>query len=50
MTTRGFKENEARLTATYIADVLENPHDAANIARVREKVSALTKAFHVYGA
>ena len=50
MTTRGFKENEARLTATYIADVLENPHDAANIARVREKVSALTKAFPVYGA
>lgn len=50
ITTRGFKENEARLTATYIADVLENPHDAANIARVREKVSALTKSFPVYGA
>ena len=49
ITTRGFKENEARLTATYIADVLENPHDAANIARVREKVSALTKSFPVYG-
>jgi glycine hydroxymethyltransferase len=50
MTTRGFKENEARLTANYIADVLENPHDPANIARVREKVAALTSAFPVYGA
>jgi glycine hydroxymethyltransferase len=50
MTTRGFKENEASLTANYIADVLENPHDPANIARVREKVTALTSAFPVYGA
>jgi glycine hydroxymethyltransferase len=48
MTTRGFKENEARMTANLVADVLENPRDPANIATVREKVSALTREFPVY--
>jgi glycine hydroxymethyltransferase len=48
MTTRGFKDEEARLTANLVADVLENPRDAANIAAVREKVSALTRRFPVY--
>jgi glycine hydroxymethyltransferase len=38
MTTRGFKEEEARLTANLIADVLDNPRDAANIDAVRAKV------------
>jgi glycine hydroxymethyltransferase len=49
MTTRGFKEEEARLTANLIADVLDNPRDANNIAAVREKVNALTRRFPVYG-
>ncbi len=49
MTTRGFGEEEARLTANLIADVLDNPHDAATIAAVREQVAALTKRFPVYG-
>jgi glycine hydroxymethyltransferase len=31
-----------------IADVLEAPEDAAVLARVREKVQALTAAFPVY--
>jgi glycine hydroxymethyltransferase len=48
MTTRGFKEAEAIQVANWIADVLDNPHDAANIAKVREQVSALTKRFPVY--
>lgn len=48
MTTRGFKEEQARATANLIADVLDNPHDEANIARVREKVAALTRDFPVY--
>jgi glycine hydroxymethyltransferase len=48
MTTRGFKENEARMTANLVADVLDNPRDEANISRVREKVSALTREFPVY--
>src|SRR5574343_499551 len=49
MTTRGFKEEEARITANLIADVLDNPRDEANIAAVREKVNALTRRFPVYG-
>ncbi|HEX5686450.1 MAG TPA: serine hydroxymethyltransferase [Ideonella sp.] len=48
MTTRGFKEEQARDTANLIADVLDNPHDEANIARVRDKVAALTRDFPVY--
>ena len=48
MTTRGFKEEEARLTAHLIADVLDNPRDEANIAAVRAKVNALTARFPVY--
>jgi len=47
-TTRGFKEEQARVTANLIADVLDKPHDEANIAAVRAKVAALTKDFPVY--
>ena len=50
MTTRGFKEEEARLTANLLADVLENPSDEANLARVRAQVAELTARFPVYGA
>ena len=48
MTTRGFKEEQARQTAHLIADVLDRPHDAAHIAEVRAKVAALTRDFPVY--
>jgi len=48
MTTRGFLEAQARQTAGLIADVLDNPHDAANIAAVRAKVALLTRDFPVY--
>lgn len=48
MTTRGFKEEQARATAHLIADVLDNPRDPANIAAVRAKVAALTRDFPVY--
>lgn len=50
MTTRGFKEEQAIAVGNWIADVLDNPNDAANIARVRAEVEALTKRFPVYGA
>ena len=50
MTTRGFKEEQAIAVGNWIADVLDNPTDAANIARVRAEVEALTKRFPVYGA
>jgi glycine hydroxymethyltransferase len=49
MTTRGFKDEEARATAHLIADVLDNPRDAATIDAVRAKVVALTSRFPVYG-
>jgi glycine hydroxymethyltransferase len=49
MTTRGFKDAEAELTGNLIADLLDNPHDPANIAAVREQVAGLTKRFPVYG-
>ena len=49
MTTRGFKDEEARMTANLIADVLDSPRDAANIDAVRAKVNALTARFPVYG-
>ncbi|NRF70899.1 serine hydroxymethyltransferase [Aquincola sp. S2] len=48
MTTRGFGEDQARATANLIADVLDRPHDEANIAAVRAKVAALTRDFPVY--
>lgn len=48
MTTRGFTEAEAELTANLIADVLDNPDDEANIAAVRAKVNELTARFPVY--
>ena len=49
MTTRGFKETEARQVGNFIADVLDNPNDSENLAKVRAQVSELTKRFPVYG-
>ena len=49
MTTRGFKEAEAIQVGNFIADVLDNPSDPDNIAKVRAQVSELTKRFPVYG-
>jgi len=49
MTTRGFKEAEARQVGNFIADVLDNPNDPDNIAKVRSQVAELTKRFPVYG-
>ncbi|WP_299022674.1 serine hydroxymethyltransferase [uncultured Tepidimonas sp.] len=49
MTTRGFREAEARLTANLIADVLDDPHNPATVERVRAQVAELTARFPVYG-
>ncbi|MEQ1603041.1 MAG: serine hydroxymethyltransferase [Methylophilaceae bacterium] len=49
ITTRGFKEEEAKQVAHLIADVLDNPSDAAVIAATKDKVHALTSRFPVYG-
>ena len=48
MTTRGFKEEQSRATATLIADALDNPRDERNIAAVRARVAELAGAFPVY--
>jgi glycine hydroxymethyltransferase len=48
MTTRGFREEQARQTGHLIADVLDKPHDEANLAAVRDRVAALTRDFPVY--
>lgn len=49
-TTRGFKEAEATKVGHLIADVLDNPNDAATIERVKAEVKKLTDAFPVYQA
>ncbi len=48
MTTRGFKEEQARLVANLIADVLDKPHHEATIGAVRAQVAQLTRDFPVY--
>ena len=49
MTTRGFREEQARQTAHLIADVLDKPNDEAVAVAVRAKVAVLTRNFPVYG-
>ena len=48
ITTRGFKEEESRMVAGFIADVLEEPENEASLAKVKEKVITLTSRFPVY--
>jgi glycine hydroxymethyltransferase len=50
LTTRGLTEIEAELLANWIADVLEAPHDEANVKRVAGEVKKLCQRFPVYGA
>ncbi|HGJ8664270.1 TPA: serine hydroxymethyltransferase [Neisseria gonorrhoeae] len=49
MTTRGFNETDARVLSNLVADVLANPEDEANLARVRGQVTALCDKYPVYG-
>jgi glycine hydroxymethyltransferase len=49
MTTRGFKDAEAKQVANFIADVLEAAGDGAAVKRVGEAVNALCAKFPVYG-
>jgi glycine hydroxymethyltransferase len=50
MTSRGFKEAEAKELTGWICDVLDNIDDQSVIAAVREKVAALCVRFPVYPA
>jgi glycine hydroxymethyltransferase len=49
-TTRGFKEADAVKVGHLIADVLDNPHDAATITRVKAQVKELTDKYPVYAS
>ena len=49
MTTRGFRDAEAKQVANFIADVLEAGDDAKAVARVAEGVKALCAKYPVYG-
>lgn len=48
MTTRGFKETEARDLAGWICDVLDDTTNQETIARVKQQVLELCKRFPVY--
>ena len=50
ITSRGFKEAEAKELTHWICDVLDNIDDESVIAAVREKASALCARFPVYPA
>ena len=49
MTTRGFREAEAKQVANLVADALEAAGNDAAIAKVGEAVNALCARFPVYG-
>ncbi|WP_438863467.1 serine hydroxymethyltransferase [Neptunicella sp.] len=48
ITRRGFKEEQAKQVASWIADVLDNMGDDSVIDRVKSEVLALCKTFPVY--
>ncbi|MGH8625484.1 MAG: serine hydroxymethyltransferase [Gammaproteobacteria bacterium] len=50
MTTRGFKQAEARQVAGWICDIVDNIKDESVIERVKGEVLALCKRFPVYGS
>ena len=50
ITSRGFKEAEAKALTHWICDVLDDINDESVIAAVREKVAALCARFPVYPA
>ncbi len=50
MTTRGFKEDEAKIVAGWMCDVMENLDDEQVIATVRGKVTELCGRFPVYAS
>ena len=48
-TTRGFKEEQAGQTATWICDILDDPDDEARVDAIRHAVLDLCARFPVYG-
>ena len=48
MTTRGFKETEAKLIANWICDILDDCESEEKIGKVKQKVLELCSEFPVY--
>jgi glycine hydroxymethyltransferase len=48
VTTRGFKEAECEQVAHWMADIMDDIHNAATIARVKKEALALCHRFPVY--
>lgn len=48
MTTRGFKQNEAKLVANWICDILDDLDNEDTILEVKQKVTDLCKQYPVY--
>ncbi|MGB0636765.1 MAG: serine hydroxymethyltransferase [Gammaproteobacteria bacterium] len=48
ITTRGFKESEARIIAGWMCDILDNPASEKVVLDVRKKVEELCTSFPVY--
>jgi len=49
ITTRGFGENEARMLAGWMCDVLDSVDDESVIAKTRAQVQEICDQFPVYG-
>jgi len=49
ITTRGFKETEARQLSNWIADVLDHMGDESTLERTRAEVVKICRRFPVYG-
>ena len=48
LTTRGMKESEMKLIGGWISEVVENPTDEKNLAKVRAQVAELCQSYPVY--
>ena len=48
MTTRGFKEEEARLLASWICDILDDVNNQETIAHIKQQALELCQRFPVY--
>lgn len=49
ITTRGFKEVEAKILANWVCDILDNMENAGIIAKIKEQVLEICQQFPVYG-
>lgn len=48
LTTRGMRENEMKLIAGWISEVLNNPTDESKLIRIKDQVRELCQSFPIY--